>query len=75
MTKNSMMAIDLDMAREILRREAGAVAQLADHLDGNFSIAAQMIYDCLGSVVVTGIGKAGIIGQKISATLASTGTP
>ncbi|MBN1764853.1 MAG: KpsF/GutQ family sugar-phosphate isomerase [Sedimentisphaerales bacterium] len=75
MAKNSTIAIDLDLAREILRREAGAVAQLAEHLDGNFSVAAQMIYDCLGSVVVTGIGKAGIVGQKISATLASTGTP
>ena len=41
----------------------------------SFDDAAQMIYDCKGSVIVTGIGKAGIIGRKISATLASTGTP
>jgi arabinose-5-phosphate isomerase len=44
-------------------------------VDESFARAARMIYECAGSVIVTGIGKAGIIGRKISATLASTGTP
>jgi arabinose-5-phosphate isomerase len=70
-----MVKIDLEQAREIIRREAQAVARLADELGEEFTVAAEMIYNCLGSVVVTGVGKAGIIGQKVSATLASTGTP
>jgi arabinose-5-phosphate isomerase len=70
-----MVKIDLEQAREIIRREAQAVARLADELDEEFTAAAEMIYNCLGSVVVTGVGKAGIIGRKVSATLASTGTP
>lgn len=75
MAKKTTAKIDLARAREIVRLEAKAVERLALELDENFTAAAQMIYDCRGSVVVTGIGKAGIIGQKISATLASTGTP
>ncbi len=70
-----MVKIDLEQAREIIRRESQAVARLADELDEEFIAAAEMIYNCLGSVVVTGVGKAGIVGQKVSATLASTGTP
>ena len=70
-----MVKIDLEQAREIIRREAQAVARLADELGEDFTAAAEMIYNCLGSVVVTGVGKAGIIGRKVSATLASTGTP
>ncbi len=73
--KKVMVKIDLEQAREIIHREAQAVARLADELDDGFTAAAEMIYNCLGSVVVTGVGKAGIIGQKVSATLASTGTP
>jgi len=70
-----MVKIDLEQAREIIRREAQAVARLADELNGEFAEAAEMIYNCSGSVVVSGVGKAGIVGRKISATLASTGTP
>lgn len=70
-----MVKIDLEQAREIIRRESQAVARLADELGEEFTTAAEMIYSCLGSVVVTGVGKAGIIGRKVSATLASTGTP
>src|SRR5512137_3085693 len=44
-------------------------------VNGRFATAAEMIYHCTGSCIVSGIGKAGIIGRKISATLASTGTP
>lgn len=67
--------IDLEDAREVLRREGQAVSGLAELLDGEFVRAVEMIYNCRGSVVISGVGKAGIIGQKISATLASTGTP
>ena len=75
MTQNTDMKIDLEQARDLMRREAQAVAHLADGLNTDFARAAQMIYECSGSIVLTGIGKAGIIAQKISATLASTGTP
>jgi len=75
MTKETTEKIDLEEARELIRREAQAVADLAEGLDNGFSRAVQMIYNCKGNIVLTGIGKAGIIAQKISATLASTGTP
>ena len=67
--------VGLEEARELIRREAQAVATLAEGLNSSFMNAAGMIYRCAGAVVLTGIGKAGIIAQKISATLASTGTP
>ena len=67
--------IDLEQARDLMRREAQAIERLAEGLNTDFSRAAQLIYECTGTIVLTGIGKAGIIAQKISATLASTGTP
>lgn len=69
------MSIDLDYAREVLRTEASAITALEGRLDDRFCRAAEMILACRGHVVVTGMGKAGLIGAKISATLASTGTP
>jgi arabinose-5-phosphate isomerase len=75
MTQNNDVKIDLEQARDLMRREARAVQRLAEGLNADFSRAARMIYECTGAVVLTGIGKAGIIAQKISATLASTGTP
>jgi len=66
---------DLEYARNVIHAEAGAIAALAPIVDGAFVRAAEMMYACSGSCIVSGIGKAGIIGQKISATLASTGTP
>src|SRR3990167_3093809 len=62
-------------AKEVFRLEAKAVSALAKKLDDNFVKAVEAISNCRGRVVVTGMGKAGIIGQKISATLASLGTP
>ena len=62
-------------AKEGFRLEAEAVRALANKLDHNFVQAVEAISNCKGRVVVTGMGKAGIIGQKISATLASLGTP
>lgn len=69
------MKFDLDYAREVIQTEAAKIKSMVSIVDEAFSRAAEMIYNCTGSVIVTGIGKAGIIGQKISATLASTGTP
>ena len=65
----------LDHGRGILRAEGDAVLQMAAAIDASFCRAVRMIAGCTGKVVVTGIGKAGLVAQKISATLASTGTP
>ncbi len=69
------MKFDLDYAREVISSEAEAIRSVIPIIDGSFARAADMLYNCGGSIILTGIGKAGIIGQKISATLASTGTP
>ena len=69
------MDFDFDYAREVINSEAGAIKSLTSVVDDSFAAAAELIYNMTGSVIVTGIGKAGIIGKKISATLASTGTP
>ncbi len=69
------MKFDLDYAREVIKAEAEAIGSVTPIVDESFAEAAEMIYDCTGSCIVSGIGKAGIIGQKISATMASTGTP
>jgi arabinose-5-phosphate isomerase len=66
---------DIDFAKEVLFLESEAIKNLISRLDHHFQKAVDLIFACKGRVVVTGIGKAGIIGQKISATLASTGTP
>lgn len=65
----------LAAARETLVREAEAVAALAARLDDRFVTVVDLIARCASRVVVTGLGKSGIIGRKIAATLASTGTP
>ena len=66
---------DLEYAREILAIEARAIEQVGTRLNATFSSALDMIEACDGQVVVTGVGKSGLVGQKISATMASTGTP
>jgi len=66
---------DLDFSRKVIQAEAKAVQSMASIVDDSFAQAAEMMYNTPGSVIISGIGKAGIIGQKISATLASTGTP
>lgn len=65
----------LQYARGILRDYARHLEQMSGELDTAFLQAAQQVFECAGRVVVSGMGKAGYIGQKISATLASTGTP
>ncbi len=64
-----------EFARSVLLQEAQGVQQLADLLDDNFDRAIDAILQCSGYVVFSGIGKPWIISQKISATMASTGTP
>ena len=64
-----------DLAKRVLKIEADAVAALIDRIDERFEQAVEIILDCKGRVVVTGMGKSGLIGKKIAATLASTGTP
>jgi arabinose-5-phosphate isomerase len=65
----------LRFGREVIRAEGQALCALADRLQEEFSQAVAAILACQGNVIVTGMGKAGLIGQKIAATLASTGTP
>ena len=69
------MEFDLDYARKVIKAEAEAIGSVTPIVDASFAEAAGMIYNCTGSCIISGIGKAGIIGQKISATMASTGTP
>lgn len=65
----------LRMAADVLRQEAVALNRLAETLPIDFCLAVDQLVNCSGSVIVTGVGKAGWIGQKLSASLASTGTP
>ena len=64
----------LDLAREVLRTEAEAVAQLVQRVDAGFARALDLLLACTGRVVVVGIGKSGHIARKVAATFASTGT-
>lgn len=68
-------APDLSLARKVLQTEAAAILALVDRLDGRFIRAVELLRGCQGRVIVTGMGKSGIIARKIAATLASTGTP
>jgi arabinose-5-phosphate isomerase len=65
----------LEAARKVLRIEAAAVTALTNRINGEFVRAVEMILACSGRVVITGMGKSGLICQKIAATMASTGTP
>jgi arabinose-5-phosphate isomerase len=64
----------LQFARDVLQIEADALDRVREQLDGTIARAADRVFRCQGSVIVTGMGKAGIVGQKLAATLASTGT-
>lgn len=65
----------LKVAKETLEIEAQAILDLIPRLNGEFTEAIEMILACKGRTVITGMGKSGLVGRKISATLASTGTP
>ncbi|HEU0047347.1 MAG TPA: SIS domain-containing protein, partial [Nitrososphaera sp.] len=64
-----------ESAKRVLRIEAEAITDLIHRIDSRFERAVEALYSCSGRVVVTGMGKSGIICKKIAATLASTGTP
>jgi len=66
---------DLSRARKVLETEAAAILALIDRLDASFGRTVELLRDCRGRVIVTGMGKSGIIARKIAATLSSTGTP
>ena len=66
---------DRKLARKVLETEAAAILALVDRLDERFDRAVQLLRDCRGRVIVTGMGKSGIICRKIAATLTSIGTP
>jgi arabinose-5-phosphate isomerase len=64
-----------DLARRVLELEAQGILALVPKLDDGFADAVRLLHACEGRVIVTGMGKSGLIGRKIAATLASTGTP
>jgi arabinose-5-phosphate isomerase len=65
----------VELAREVLRIESDAVAEIAQRIDASFGMAVRIIMNCHGRVVVSGVGKSGHVARKIASTLASTGTP
>ncbi|RKX26490.1 MAG: D-arabinose 5-phosphate isomerase [Candidatus Zixiibacteriota bacterium] len=65
----------LDKGRDVIKKEAAAIAELAERLDENFTKAVELILECRGRVIVTGMGKSGLIGKKVAATFASIGIP
>ena len=67
--------MSLETARRVLRIEAEALKELQARLDAGFERAVEVLFACKGRVVVTGMGKSGLIGRKIAATFSSTGTP
>jgi len=69
------VAPDFALARKVLQTEAAAILALVDRLDERFDRAVELLRQCRGRVILTGMGKSGIICQKIAATLSSTGTP
>src|SRR5256884_3553222 len=67
--------MSLETARRVLKIEAQAIQDVLARLDISFEKAVDVLFACKGRVVVTGMGKSGLIARKISATLSSTGTP
>ncbi len=67
--------MSLDTARRVLRIEAQAIQDVLARLDQSFERAVDLLFACKGRVVVTGMGKSGLVARKVSATFSSTGTP
>src|SRR5512134_3878353 len=63
------------LAERVLRIEADAILALVPRLDERFERAVEVLHRCAGRVIVTGMGKSGLVGRKVAATMASTGTP
>jgi arabinose-5-phosphate isomerase len=70
-----MNTTDIQKGREVIRIEAAALTALEDKIGGAFASAVETIFACKGRIIVTGMGKSGLIGRKIVATMNSTGTP
>lgn len=70
-----MQSFDIEKGKQVIRIEAQSVAALIDKINGSFAQAVQIIFKAKGRIVVTGMGKSGIIARKIVATMNSTGTP
>jgi arabinose-5-phosphate isomerase len=67
--------VDLDFGKSVIKAEGLALRAVLGRMGKDFSRAVDLVFKCRGNIVVTGLGKSGLIGEKISATLASTGTP
>ena len=67
--------MSLDRVREVIRKESEAIASLESKVGNGYLAALELLENCQGHVVVTGVGKSGIVAHKISATMTSTGTP
>lgn len=67
--------MSLEAARRVLRIEAEAILDVQQRLNDSFNRAVELLFHCKGRVVVTGMGKSGLVGRKVAATLSSTGTP
>jgi len=65
----------LEKAREVIRGESKAIGNLEKRIDENFEKAVELLYEVKGKVILTGVGKSGLIGRKVASTLSSTGTP
>lgn len=70
-----MSLVDIEEGRRVLRIEAQSILDIAERLNGGFQKAVELMLDCQGKVIVTGIGKSGQIARKMASTLSSTGTP
>jgi arabinose-5-phosphate isomerase len=75
MSSAKRMKATLATAKRVLRIEAEAITSMIERLNERFEKAVEILYQCKGRVVVTGLGKSGLIGRKTAATFASTGTP
>jgi arabinose-5-phosphate isomerase len=73
-TTNQPTQTALELAKKVLRIEAAAILGLVDRLNGDFERALDILFECRGRVIVTGMGKSGIVSRKIAATFSSTGT-
>ena len=65
----------LDEVQRVFQMEIDTLVRIRQGLDGSYADATEMLFRCSGKVVVTGVGKSGLIAQKIASTMASTGTP
>lgn len=74
-TNKKKAGVNIQVGKKVIQIEAEAVSQLANRIDEQFDRAVEEIFNCDGRVIVSGMGKSGLISQKIASTLASTGTP